>query len=99
MVAAIRLQPLLVDHLADEELRQRLVDGEVGVDGEHAEGPGGVVAAVLQLQRKIVEVVDAASAVTQKRANIIREPEAAEDIFEGLAGGGGEVRFRNEEWH
>jgi hypothetical protein len=77
----------VIDQLRDEELRERLVDREVGVDGEHAESAGGVVAAVLELQWKIVEVIDAAAAVVQEGANIISEPQAAEDVFVSLTGG------------
>ena len=61
LVEAVGLQPFVVDQLADEELRQWLVDGVIGLDGEHAEGSGRVVAAVLHLQRKVVEVIDATS--------------------------------------
>ena len=66
LVGAIGLQPLLIDQLAREELRQGLLDGVVGMNGKHAERSSRVIAAVFQLQRKIVEVVDAAAAIAKK---------------------------------
>src|SRR5258707_472932 len=93
LVNAICGEPFVIDQLADEELRQRLVDGVVGMDAEHAEGTCGVVAAALPLQREIVEVVDTAAAIAEERADVVGKPKSAEYVFEGLAGGGRKIRL------
>src|SRR5690349_7692157 len=84
LVCAFGLEPFVVDELRNEELRERLVDGVVGMNGKHPEGSGGVVASMLELQRKVVEIVNAAAAITEERTDVIREPEATEDVFVGF---------------
>src|SRR6266851_6485307 len=57
MLAVARLHPLQVDELRGEELGERLLNLVAGVNREHPERPGRVVAAVLHLQRQIMEEI------------------------------------------
>ena len=85
MFPASRLRPFQIDQLRHEKLRQRLLNLVIRIHREHAKGSGRIVAAVLHLQRQIMEVIQAVAAGVQKRADIIGQPKTGEKIHVRLA--------------
>src|SRR5262249_47552410 len=90
------LYPFGIYQLAGEELREWFVDCVVFADAEHSKRAHGFVAAGMNPQRKIVEVIERASAGVEKRSYVICQPELSENIHRGLPAIPGDVRFGYE---
>src|SRR6266576_1778316 len=86
VLAASGLDPLQIDQLAGKELRSRLLDLEILVDGKHAKRSHRFVASGMNSHWQIMKIVNRLATRAQKRTHVIRQPESTEDVHERLAG-------------
>src|SRR5580704_15348537 len=91
-----RSDPLQIDQLRGEELRQRLLNIVVSIDGEHPKRSWRIVAAVLHHQRQIVKEINCVTAGVQKRTDVVGEPEAGKNVHVRFARGRGKVSLGYE---
>src|SRR5208282_5069265 len=81
MLSAAGLRPLQVYELRHKELRQRLLNFVVSVNREHAKGARRIIAAGLHRQGQIVKVINAIGACVEQRSDVIRQPDARENVL------------------
>src|SRR6202041_2686677 len=93
MISPAGLDPLQIDQLRDKKLRQTLLDLVVDIDREHTERSWRIIAAVLHLERQIVEKVNAIPPRVKKRPNVAREPDSRKHVHVGFTRGGREIRL------
>src|SRR5258706_11738307 len=87
LVSAVAgLDPLQIEQLANEILRQRLTNLEFLIGGEKAKRSGRTVVPAADRFGHVMKIVDRAAAAAQKRADVIGQPQSTPDIHERFRG-------------
>src|SRR5882762_9302180 len=84
------LDPLQIEQLAHEVLRQRLPDLEILVRREKVERSGRAIVPTADRFRQVMKIIDSAAAA-QKRADIVGQPQPSPDIHVSFRRGGRKI--------
>src|SRR5436190_2642404 len=86
VLRARSLDPLRVDEHRSKILRKILLHLIILVHRKHSKGSRRIVAAALDLERQVVEIVESFSAAVEKRSHVVAEPQRGKNVHVGFTG-------------
>src|SRR5271165_2765004 len=86
MLATGGLHPLQIDQLRYKELRKRLLNSIISINGKHPKRSRRGVASRFHLQRQVMEKINSLYSRVQERADVVGQPDSGENVLIGFAG-------------